>query len=142
MIADNGCKREQSASLDRTGPRAGGVGGVADCYRGNSGGKGSVRPSRARDRGRGDGDRVANRNLWFLLARATGSPAVGVIREFEGPLGSPDGRRAWRKLQEVYGWMTAEEKPQQLLRAELRLAETACAGPRETANFLVGLEEH
>ncbi len=27
-------------------------------------------------------EREANRNLWFLLARATGSPAVGVIREF------------------------------------------------------------
>ncbi len=35
-------------------------------------------------------EREANRNLWFLLARATGSPAVGVVREFEGRLGSPD----------------------------------------------------
>ncbi len=39
-------------------------------------------------------DSKDNRNLWFLLARATGSPAVGVVREFEGHLGSPDGRGA------------------------------------------------
>ncbi len=35
-------------------------------------------------------DAEANRNLWFLLARATGSPAVGIVREFEGRIGSPD----------------------------------------------------
>ncbi|MCP4127002.1 MAG: hypothetical protein GY753_08075 [Gammaproteobacteria bacterium] len=86
-------------------------------------------------------DREANRNLWFLLARATGSPAVGVVSEFEGRIGSPDGKGAWKKLQEVYGGMTAEERPQQLLRAEMKLAEAVCAGPGETANFLVGLGE-
>ncbi len=48
--------------------------------------------------------REANRTLWCLLARATGSPAVGVVREVEGRIGSPDGRGAWKKLQEVYGW--------------------------------------
>ncbi len=86
-------------------------------------------------------EREANRNLWFLLARATGSPAVGAVREFEGRLGSPDGRGAWMKLQEVYGGMTTEEKPQQLLKAEFRLAETTCASPGEAANYLVGLGE-
>ncbi len=45
------------------------------------------------------------------------------------------------KLQEVYGGMTAEEKPQQLLKAEFRLAETTCANPGEVANYLVGLGE-
>ncbi len=86
-------------------------------------------------------EKEANRSLWFLLARATGSPAVGVVREFEGRLGSPDGRGAWTKLQEVYGGMTAEEKPQQLLKAEIRVAETVCDGPGKAANFLVGLGE-
>ncbi|MCP4128027.1 MAG: hypothetical protein GY753_13310, partial [Gammaproteobacteria bacterium] len=61
--------------------------------------------------------------------------------EFEGRMGRPDGVGAWRKLQEVYGGMTAEEKPQQLLRAEIRLPETACDGPGKAANFLVGLGE-
>ncbi|MCP4327243.1 MAG: hypothetical protein GY791_02240 [Alphaproteobacteria bacterium] len=82
-----------------------------------------------------------NRSLWFLLARVTGSRAVGVVREFEGRTGNPDGKSAWRKLQEVYGGMTAEERPQQLLRAEFRLAEAVCDGPRKAANFLVGLGE-
>ncbi len=35
-----------------------------------------------------------NRNHRFLLSRATGSPAVGVMREFKGHLGMPDGRGA------------------------------------------------
>ncbi len=39
-------------------------------------------------------DSKDNRNLWFLLARATGSLAVGVVREFEGHLGMPDGKGA------------------------------------------------
>ncbi len=62
-------------------------------------------------------DSNANRNLWFLLARATGSPAVEVVREFEGLQGTSDGRGAWRKLQEIYGGMTAAERPQQLMKA-------------------------
>ncbi len=41
----------------------------------------------------------------------------------------------------MYGGMSAEEKPQQLLRAEFRLAETSCAGPRKAANYLVRLGE-
>ncbi len=83
-------------------------------------------------------EREANGNLWFLLARATGSLAVRVVQEFGGLTGSPYGKGAWRKLQEVYGGMTAEERPQQLLKAELRLAETICStslGPAQTASF-------
>ncbi len=53
-------------------------------------------------------DYEANRNLWFLLARAMESVAVGVVREFAGHTGNPEGRRAWIKLQDVYGGMTAE----------------------------------
>ncbi len=34
--------------------------------------------------------------------------------------------------------MTAEERPQQLLKAEFRMAETACASPGEAANYLAG----
>ncbi len=68
----------------------------------------------------------SNRNLWFLLARATGSPAVGIIREFEGRTGSPDGRGAWRKLQEIYGGISDETKPEQIIKAELRLSKTTC----------------
>ncbi len=45
------------------------------------------------------------------------------------------------KLQEIYGGMTAKEWPQQLLRAEMKLTEAVCAGPREAANFLVRLGE-
>ncbi len=86
-------------------------------------------------------DSIANRNLWFLLARATGSPAVGIMRGFEGRTRNPDGRGAWRRLEEVYGGMTAEEKPQQLLRAELRLAGMTCTGPTGATNYLVGLGE-
>ncbi len=37
--------------------------------------------------------------------------------------------------------MAAEEKPQQMLKAEFQLAETVCAGPREAANYMVGLGE-
>ncbi len=37
--------------------------------------------------------------------------------------------------------MTAEEKPQQLLKAEFCLAEMTCASPGEAANYLVGLGE-
>ncbi len=86
-------------------------------------------------------ERESNRNLWFLPARATGSPAVGIVREFEGRTGSPDGRGAWRKLHETYGRLSDEQKPQQLLRAELLLAATVCGGPGGAANFLVKLGE-
>ncbi len=41
--------------MDRTGPRAGGVGGMADSYRGDSRREGPLRPPRADRRGTGQG---------------------------------------------------------------------------------------
>ncbi len=89
----------------------------------------------------GEVDEMANRKLWFLLCRATRSPAVGIVQEFEGQHGNPDGRGAWRKLQHVYGKTSREQRPQQLLRAQFQMMEAECTGPSEASNFLVGLDQ-
>ncbi len=88
VLADNGCQHEPSTGLDPT-P------GALEAWR-------IVIVGIAGERG-----------LYHLLV-----PGEGAQVKVEGEaMGSPAvGKSAWRKLQEVYGRISAEEKPQQLLR--------------------------
>ncbi len=91
IFADNGCQHEQSASLDRTGPHAGDVGGVADCYLGNSKREGGKREPVVPA---SQGDGVAGCQGRAGIRGAHGEPVrEGCLEEAPGSLWRDDRRR-------------------------------------------------